>query len=199
MRLFFILFLNLLFIPLFLINESIAHSLVNNNSGFATGFSHPILGLDHFLVMLGVGLWGAQMQGRRMWSLPITFPIIMSLGAMISIANIFELYYVEHIIVLSVIILGLFILLEWLPGETIAIILISFFAIFHGYAHGNEIPKAIDPSNFILGFVISTGLIHLLGILLGYVLEKFYNGLVSRVLGMIISLSGIIIASRILF
>ena len=70
-----------------------------------------------------------------MWSLPITFPIIMSLGAMISIANIFELYYVEHIIVLSVIILGLFILLKWLPGETIAIILISFFAIFHGYAH----------------------------------------------------------------
>ena len=113
--------------------------------------------------------------------------------------NIFELYYVEHIIVLSVIILGLFILLKWLPGETIAIILISFFAIFHGYAHGNEIPKAFDPSNFILGFVISTGLIHLLGILLGYVLEKFYNGLVSRVLGMIISLSGIIIASRILF
>ena len=57
--------------------------MVNNNSGFATGFSHPILGLDHFLVMLGVGLWGAQMQGRRMWSLPITFPIIMSLGAIL--------------------------------------------------------------------------------------------------------------------
>ena len=142
---------------------------------------------------------GSADARRRMWSLPITFPIIMSLGAMISIANIFELYYVEHIIVLSVIILGLFILLKWLPRETIAIILISFFAIFHGYAHGNEVPKAIDPSNFILGFVISTGLIHLLGILLGYVLEKFYNGLVSRVLGMIISLSGIIIASRILF
>lgn len=199
MRLFFILFLNLLFLPLFLINECIAHSLINNNSSFATGFSHPILGLDHFLVMLGVGLWGAQMQGRRMWSLPITFPIIMSLGAIISLANIFVLYYVEHIIVLSVIILGLFILLKWLPKETIAIILISFFAIFHGYAHGSEIPKAIDPSNFIIGFVISTGLIHLLGILLGYILEKFYKGLVSRMLGMIISLSGLIIATRIFF
>ena len=192
-------FLNSLFIFLLFIDESTAHSLVNDYSGFGNGFSHPILGLDHFLVMLGVGVWGAQMQGRRMWSLPITFPIIMSLGAIISLSNIFILFYIEYIILLSVIILGLFIFLKWLPNELVAIILISFFAIFHGYAHGNEIPKAIDPSNFILGFVISTGLIHLLGILLGYVLEKFYNGLVSRALGMIISLSGIIIASRILF
>ena len=196
MRLIFIYFFNLLFVFLLFINESFAHSLANNSSGFGNGFSHPILGLDHFLVMLGVGIWGAQMQGRRMWSLPITFPIIMSLGAIISLANIFVLFYVEYIIVLSVITLGLFIFLKWLPNEIIAIILISFFAIFHGYAHGSEIPKAIDPLSFIIGFVISTGLIHLLGILLGYILDKFYYGLISRALGVIISILGIMLIFR---
>ena len=193
MKLIFSYFLNLFFIFLLFTNESIAHSLVNNNSGFGNGFSHPILGLDHFLVMLGVGVWGAQMQGRRMWSLPVTFPIIMSLGAIISLSNIFVLFHVEYIIVISVIILGLLIFLKWLPSEMIAIILISLFAIYHGYSHGSEIPKAIDPLNFIIGFVISTGLIHILGILLGYTLDKFYNGLISRIIGMIISLFGIIL------
>jgi urease accessory protein len=173
------------------LNETNAHSLTSNSSGFGSGFSHPILGIDHFLVMLGIGVWGAQMGGRRMWSLPISFPLIMCIGAIISISNIFMFIYVEYVIVLSVIILGLFILLKWLPNEIIALLIISFFAVFHGYAHGNEIPKAIDPLSFIIGFVISTGLIHLVGILLGYILNNFYKGILSRVLGIFIFILGI--------
>ena len=80
--------LNIPLITLILLNEANAHSITSNSSGFGSGFSHPILGLDHFLVMLGIGIWGAQMAGRRMWSLPVSFPLVMCIGAIISISNI---------------------------------------------------------------------------------------------------------------
>lgn len=182
---------NILFVFLFIIIECNAHSLINNNSGFGSGFSHPILGLDHFLAMFGVGIWGAQMGGRSIWSLPLSFPIIMCVGAIISIINIVLFSYVEEVIALSVIIIGLLILLKWKINEFIAILIISVFAIYHGYAHGFELPRANDPTSFIIGFVLSTGLIHLLGILVGYMLGKIYNGKISRLLGGIISLLGI--------
>ena len=190
------LILNIPLITLILLNEANAHSITSNSSGFGSGFSHPILGLDHFLVMLGIGIWGVQMGGRRMWSLPVSFPLVMCIGAIISISNILIFIYVEYIIALSVIILGLFIFLKWFPNEIIALLIISFFAIFHGYAHGNEIPKAIDPLSFIVGFVISTGLIHLVGLLLGYILNNFYDGKISRLLGMLIFISGVFLILR---
>ena len=117
--------LSIFFIILFSSIDANAHSLVNSSSGFGSGFSHPMLGLDHFLAMFGVGVWGAQMGGRRIWSLPISFPLIMCIGALIAISKVYSFVLVEQIIALSVIVLGFVIFLKWSPNELIAILIIS--------------------------------------------------------------------------
>ena len=189
--------LSIVFILSFLNVEANAHSLVSGYSGFGSGFSHPMLGFDHFLAMFGVGVWGAQMGGRKIWSLPMSFPLIMCVGALIAISNIFSFIFVEQIIALSVIVLGFIIFIKWSPNELIAILVISIFALFHGYAHGVELPRANDPISFIIGFVLSTGLIHLFGIGTGYFCDKFYNGKLSRIIGILITITGLIFVFRI--
>ena len=189
--------LSIVFILSFLNIEANAHSLVSGYSGFGSGFSHPMLGFDHFLAMFGVGVWGAQMGGRKIWSLPMSFPLIMCVGALIAISNIFAFILVEQIIALSVIVLGFIIFIKWSPNELIAILVISIFALFHGYAHGVELPSANDPLSFIIGFVLSTGLIHLFGIGTGYFCDKFYNGKLSRIIGILITITGLIFVFRI--
>ena len=189
--------LSIVFILSFLNVEANAHSLVSGYSGFGSGFSHPMLGFDHFLAMFGVGVWGAQMGGRKIWSLPMSFPLIMCVGALIAISNIFAFIFVEQIIALSVIVLGLIIFIKWSPNELIAILVISIFALFHGYAHGVELPSANDPLSFIIGFVLSTGLIHLFGIGTGYFCDKFYNGKLSIIIGILITITGLIFIFRI--
>tara|TARA_B110000196_G_scaffold57338_1_gene47515 strand:- start:503 stop:1090 length:588 start_codon:yes stop_codon:yes gene_type:complete len=189
--------LSIVFILSFLNVEANAHSLVSGYSGFGSGFSHPMLGFDHFLAMFGVGVWGAQMGGRKIWSLPMSFPLIMCVGALIAISNIFAFIFVEQIIALSVIVLGFIIFIKWSPNELIAILVISIFALFHGYAHGVELPSANDPLSFIIGFVLSTGLIHLFGIGTGYFCDKFYNGKLSRIIGILITITGLIFVFRI--
>ena len=189
--------LSIVFILSFLNVEANAHSLVSGYSGFGSGFSHPMLGFDHFLAMFGVGVWGAQMGGRKIWSLPMSFPLIMCVGALIAISNIFAFIFVEQTIALSVIVLGFIIFIKWSPNELIAILVISIFALFHGYAHGVELPRANDPISFIIGFVLSTGLIHLFGIGTGYFCDKFYNGKLSRIIGILITITGLIFVFRI--
>ena len=189
--------LSIVFILSFLNIEANAHSLVSGYSGFGSGFSHPMLGFDHFLAMFGVGVWGAQMGGRKIWSLPMSFPLIMCVGALIAISNIFAFIFVEQTIALSVIVLGFIIFIKWSPNELIAILVISIFALFHGYAHGVELPRANDPISFIIGFVLSTGLIHLFGIGTGYFCDKFYNGKLSRIIGILITITGLIFVFRI--
>ena len=183
--------LTIIFILSFFHIEANAHSLVSGYSGFGSGFSHPMLGLDHFLAMFGVGVWGAQMGGRRMWSLPMSFPLIMCIGALIAISKVFTFIFVEQVIALSVMALGCIILVKWSPNELIAILVISIFALFHGYAHGIELPRANDPISFISGFVLSTGLIHLFGVGIGYFCDKFYNGKVFNIIAILITIFGL--------
>ena len=190
-------FFKIIFVLSFFIIDAHAHSLVNAYTGFGSGFSHPMLGLDHFLAMFGVGVWGAQMGGRKIWSLPMSFPLIMCFGALIAISKIFTFILVEQVISFSVILLGFVILVKWSPNELIAILVISIFALFHGYAHGFELPRSNDPLSFIIGFVLSTGLIHLFGIGVGYFLDKFYSGKISRIIGFLISINGLIFLFRI--
>jgi urease accessory protein len=190
-------FFKIIFVLSFFIIDAHAHSLVNSYTGFGSGFSHPMLGLDHFLAMFSVGVWGAQMGGRKIWLLPMSFPLIMCFGALIAISKIFAFILVEQVISFSVILLGFVILVKWSPNELIAILVISIFALFHGYAHGFELPRSNDPLSFIIGFVLSTGLIHLFGIGVGYFLDKFYNGKISRIIGFLISINGLIFLFRI--
>ncbi|MBZ9708851.1 HupE/UreJ family protein [Mesorhizobium sp. ESP7-2] len=167
-----------------------AHIIQSGSGGFGSGFEHPLTGPDHFLAMFAVGLWGAQIGGRSIWTLPVAFPLIMVLGGIAGIAGI-PLPGVEIGIALSIIALGLAIACAWRPAEWMALLLIAVFAICHGYAHGAELPNAADPADYAIGFVIATGLIHLLGIGVGLVLGKPFGGRLSQVLGGLIAVGGI--------
>jgi len=167
-----------------------AHIIQGGATGFQSGFTHPLTGPDHFLAMFAVGLWGAQMGGRSVWTLPVTFPLIMVLGGIMGIIGV-PLVGIETGIALSILALGVAIALAWRPPEWVALLLIAVFAICHGYAHGSELPRAADPADFAIGFVIATGLIHLFGIGVGLLLHKPYQGRIARVLGALIALGGI--------
>ncbi|MDH4440491.1 MAG: HupE/UreJ family protein [Rhizobium sp.] len=167
-----------------------AHILSGEGGGFLHGFEHPLSGLDHMLAMFCVGLWGAQMGGRSVWSLPIAFPLIMVAGGIMGIAGI-PLPAVESGIALSIIVLGAAIACLWRPPEWLALAVIGIFAIFHGYAHGAELPNATDPADYAFGFVVATGLIHLAGIAVGLGFQRLHGGQFARALGGLIGLGGV--------
>ncbi len=167
-----------------------AHVAEGAIGGFVSGFLHPVLGYDHLLAMLAVGLWGAQMGGRSVWTLPVTFPLVMAFGGVLGMAGVL-LPSVELGIALSVLVLGLAIAFAWRPFEPVALLIIAAFAVFHGYAHGAELPSAADPAAYSVGFVIATGLIHVAGIGIGLAIGKLLDGLVSRGLGGAIAAGGL--------
>ena len=167
-----------------------AHIIQGAQGGFGSGFEHPLTGPDHFLAMFAVGLWGAQMGGHRVWTLPVTFPLIMVVGGIVGMLGI-RLPGTEVGIAVSILALGLAVALAWRPAEWIALCLIGFFALCHGYAHGAELPLSADPADYAIGFVLATGMIHLFGIGVGLGLNKPMAGRLSRALGAVIGLGGI--------
>jgi len=133
-----------------------------------TGLQHPWSGLDHVLAMIAVGLWGAQMGSPALWLLPIAFPMMMAMGAMMGLLGI-PLPGVEIGIALSAIVLGTMILAEVRPKLAVAIAMVGIFAIFHGHAHGTELPAGQSGLLYSMGFVIATGCLHGVGIALGLI------------------------------
>ena len=140
--------------------------------------------------MFAVGLWGAQMGGRPVWTLPVTFPLIMVFGGILGMVSI-PLGGIEIGIAISILALGFAIAFAWRPAEWISLILIAFFALCHGYAHGVELPLSADPADYAIGFVLATGMIHLLGIGVGLGLNKPLGGRLSRGLGALIAFGGV--------
>jgi len=171
-------------------NTAGAHIVNATQGGFGSGFTHPLTGADHVLAMFAVGLWGAQMGGRPVWTLPVTFPLIMVAGGLAGMLG-FELPAVEIGIALSIVAFGSVIALAWRPAELVALVLISVFAVCHGYAHGVELPHAADPADYAIGFVLATGMIHLCGIGVGLALNKPVGGRLARALGGLIGISGL--------
>ena len=167
-----------------------AHIIQGAQGGFGSGFDHPLSGPDHFLAMFAVGLWGAQMGGRPVWTLPVTFPMIMVVGGVMGMLGI-PLPGIEVGIALSILALGMAIALAWRPAEWVALVLIAYFALCHGYAHGAELPLSADPADYAIGFVLATGMIHLFGIGVGLALNKPMHGRLSRGLGALIGLGGL--------
>lgn len=166
-----------------------AHVEGGTLGGFQSGFKHPVVGMDHLLAMLAVGIWGAQMGGRNVWTLPATFPIIMAAGGVLGMTGI-ALPHIELGIAGSVFVLGLAIALAWKAPELIALVLIAVFAVFHGFAHGVELPHAVDPASYAIGFVVATGLIHIVGIGIGLILARPWQGRLSQALGAAIAVTG---------
>jgi urease accessory protein len=166
-------------------------------SGLAAGFRHPISGLDHLLAMLAVGMWGAQLGPPALWALPVAFPLVMALGGVAGIAGL-ALPGVEAGIALSVIALGGAIAAGRRPPLPLAAGLVAFFAVFHGYAHGVELPERTGPAAYSAGFVLATGLIHLAGIGIGFVTELPRGPALLRAGGGAIALVGVFLAWRLL-
>lgn len=143
-----------------------AHDGTGLAGGLLAGLSHPVSGLDHLLAMIAVGLWGAFLGRPLLYVLPMLFPGLMVVGAAMGMWAV-PIPPVELGIALSVVTLGGMILLAVRAPVAIACLIVGLFALFHGYAHGAELPSAMDPIGYSAGFVISTGALHLIGIALG--------------------------------
>jgi len=170
---------------------SFAHTDVATlQGGFTSGFMHPILGLDHVVAMVAVGLWGVFLGKPAIWVLPVVFPLVMAVGGALGVAGI-PIPYIEMGIALSGLILGLAIVFVVRPPLWIAAILVGAFAIFHGHAHGTELPNAVSPLVFSIGFVVGTGLLHLAGITIGELTRWSWGTYVVRFGGAIIALIGL--------
>lgn len=134
--------------------------------GFTSGFLHPILGWDHVVAMVAVGLWGAFIGERAVWTLPVVFPAVMAGGGVLGLLGV-PLPGIEQGIAASAIVIGMAVALAARPPLWVAALVVGVFAIFHGYAHGAELPQAANPVVFTIGFMVATGLLHLGGIVLG--------------------------------
>jgi len=170
---------------------AVAHS--GDVGGFGAGFLHPLGGLDHVLAMLAVGMWGAQLGAPALWVLPIAFPMVMALGGVAGIVGL-PLPGVELGITLSVVVLGAMIAFERRPPLWVAGLLVACFAVFHGYAHGVELPGQASAVPYSAGFVTATGLIHLAGIAVGLVIALPYGPRLLRLGGSLISAAGVFLA-----
>lgn len=143
-----------------------AHTGAGILGAFSSGFTHPVFGIDHLLAMLAVGMWGAQLGGRAIWVLPVAFPMVMALGGSLGVLGI-PVPAVEYGIAGSVIVLGAAVALAARPPVWAGATIVGALALFHGHAHGTELPVSADPLAYGLGFVIGTGMIHAAGIGLG--------------------------------
>jgi urease accessory protein len=170
---------------------SFAHVEQGQAAGFITGLEHPWSGLDHILAMIAVGIWGAQLGNPALWILPVTFPVVMSCGAMMGLLGI-PLPGIEVGIALSALIFGIMILGELKPHIAVAAVLVGFFAIFHGHAHGTELPDGQSGMLYSIGFVIATGCLHGLGILIGLIHRWPAGQVTLRIGGAAIAAMGIV-------
>jgi urease accessory protein len=152
----------------------LAHTGEGIAGGFASGFMHPLLGWDHVVAMVAVGLWGAFLGQPAIWLLPVVFPLVMAFGGALGVAGV-PVPAVETGIAVSAIVLGAMVAFAVRPPLWVAAVIVGAFAIFHGHAHGTELPAAAHPLVYSIGFVLATGLLHLTGILFG-LLARWPNG-----------------------
>lgn len=170
-----------------------AHTGVGDTSGFVRGFGHPMSGLDHIIAMLMVGVFAWQLGGRALWLLPIAFVSIMAVGGMLGMAGI-EVPFVGIGIALSVVVLGAIVAFEIKAPAATAMGVVGLFAIFHGHAHGAEIPEVGGGVAYAAGFMIATALLNLSGLIAGFLMGKareHYGSVVVRLAGGLATVAGV--------
>lgn len=180
----------LVFTVLFWAQPAYAHIQKGEVGGFITGFRHPISGLDHVLAMIAVGLWGAQLGAPAVWLLPVCFPMVMAMGGMLGLMGV-HVPAIEIGIAASAILLGAAVMSEARPPIVGAAALVAFFAIFHGYAHGTELPAGESGLLYSMGFVIATGCLHGVGITIGTVHRWKWGQRLLRLAGAGVALAGV--------
>lgn len=169
---------------------AMAHTGIGHTTGFAAGFTHPVSGADHMLAMVAVGLWAAQMGGRAVWAVPAAFVAMMMVGGALGMSGI-SVPFIEQGILASVLVLGALIAGAFRFPVVLSSILVGIFAVFHGHAHGAEMPVAIGAISYSSGFALATALLHVVGIAAGVGVQKFNNGGIARVAGCAIALGGV--------
>jgi urease accessory protein len=169
--------------------QALAH-VQSGDSGLLTGLLHPVGGLDHVLAMVLVGIWGAQLGRPAIWMLPIAFPTVMAIGGLAGLLGI-NLAWSEIAIAVSVVTLGLMVAFSMRPALALAFAIVGGFALFHGYAHGTELPPGESGLLYSLGFVVATGCLHGVGVLIG-LLNKVRGGeMMLRGLGAAAGMAGL--------
>ena len=184
----------LFIVVLFNIDPVYAHNFTGM-IGFYDGLYHPVLGLDHFLAMICVGVVSSQIGGKAIWTVPSLFVIFMIIGGIgglfIEILDYTFTQIIEWGIILSVIFLGFSVAIEKKLSTNIIMIAVAFFGSFHGLAHGIEMPWAANPILFALGFSSGTAALHLFGVGIGLILIKnILLNKVLRILGLCCALFG---------
>jgi len=167
----------------------LAHVEGGAAGGFLSGVSHPVSGLDHVLAMVAVGLWGAQLGAPAIWLLPVAFPVMMALGGLLGLSGV-ELPAVELGIALSAVILGALILGAIRLPLAAALLVVGFFAVFHGHAHGTEMTPGQSAILYSIGFVIATGLLHAAGIGIGLIQRWSVGRVALRGAGAVVMAGG---------
>ena len=170
-----------------------AHTGVGDTAGFAHGFEHPITGLDHVLAMVMVGVLAFQLSGRALWLVPITFVAVMALGGALGVAGV-NVPFVEIGIALSVVVLGAMVALGVKSPVPVAMVLVGFFAVFHGHAHGAEMPETSAGLAYGVGFMLATALLHTAGIAVGFLIGRIgekHGAAFVRATGAFAGLAGI--------
>jgi urease accessory protein len=174
---------------------ALAHEQQGQAAGFVTGLLHPVSGLDHVLAMVAVGLWGAQLGAPAIWLLPVTFPLMMAFGGFLGLIGV-PLPGVEIGIAASAVLLGAMVALQARPPLALAGLLVAFFAVFHGHAHGTELPAGQSGLLYSLGFVVATGLLHAVGISIGLIHRWSSGRLLLRGAGVVVTLAGVLFLWR---
>ncbi|MFO1313180.1 MAG: HupE/UreJ family protein [Burkholderiales bacterium] len=170
--------------------SALGHVPGSEARGFLTGFMHPMSGADHVLAMVAVGLWGAQLGAPAIWVLPVAFPLVMALGGMLGFLGV-PMPGVEYGIAASAIVLGTAVAFELKPSLVVAALVVGAFAIFHGHAHGTELPAGQSAMLYSIGFVIATGCLHAVGIGIGVVHRSAWGRRLLRVAGTMVAAGGV--------
>jgi urease accessory protein len=173
---------------LFLLLPAIAQAHPNHGTAtsLASGLAHPLASLDHLCSMIAVGLWAAQRGGRALWAIPLTFVSVMMLGALAGMGGL-QVPFAEQGIVASVLILGILIAAAVRLPLAASVILVGLFALFHGYAHGAEMPASASGFTYGAGFIIATATLHLSGIGLGLGAGKWATENTLRYVGALVA------------
>jgi len=184
-------------VALFSVLPLIAHAHPGDHGsiGWSSGCAHPFMGLDHILAMIAVGLWAAQLGGRALWQVPCAFVSTMLLGGAMGMAGV-ALPYVEHGVIASILVLGLLITFAARVPAGVSVLLVSFFAIFHGFAHGVEMPANASGVDYAVGFAISTLVLNGIGMGAGVLIRKAGRIQWLRIAGAAIAIMGTVLVLK---
>jgi urease accessory protein len=171
----------------------LAHTAAGPASGFAAGLAHPIGGADHLLAMVAVGLWASQLGGRARWVVPAAFVAVMLLAGVPGVAGV-PLPLVEAGLVASVLVLGVLVTAAVRLPVTASAIVVGLLAVFHGHAHGAEMPLALDAVAYSAGFAVATALLHACGVAVGEVIARLGIERLARAAGTAIAVTGVYLA-----